>query len=423
MNGKIRVAMIGCGQFARCFVPLFKAHPEVEKVWVCDLLSERAKEYSDMFDVEIMESFEEALSRDDVNAVAIFTQRYSHGPLVIQALKAGKHVYSAVPCGITVEEIFEIEKLVRETRLTYSMGETGYYRAAAIYCRQEFAKGTFGKFVYGEAQYNHDIRNMETSFGYSGGENWKKFAGIPPFFYPTHSTSMVLSTMPGVYVKSVSALGYRDVTRPEIFGEGDVNYYNNPFGNETMLCELSNGGVMRISENRAVGWKCPETYITQFYGTEGGYEYSFVKHTQTKWSAEDNKQAIATDVSHLLFPKSVTKIVDEDYNAGLQAVSKGTGFHEMSPIQDNKRLPESYRGLKNGHNGTHHYLIDDFCKAVATGKLSPTNIWETARYNLPGLVAHESSMNGGVRLPVPDLGEHPSDWEVIEPYDFEYNQK
>ena len=104
MKGKIRVAIIGCGQFARCFVPLFKAHPEVEKVWVCDLLRERAKEYSDMFDVEIITSFEEALSRDDVNAVAIFTQRYSHGPLVIQALKAGKHVYSAVPCGITVEE-------------------------------------------------------------------------------------------------------------------------------------------------------------------------------------------------------------------------------------------------------------------------------------------------------------------------------
>ena len=423
MEGKIRVAMIGCGRFAKNFVPLFKAHPEVEKVWVCDIRPERAKDYSEQFDVEIMPSFEEAISRDDVNAIAVFTQRFNHGEFVIKALKAGKHVYSAVPCAVTVEEIFEIEKLVRETHLTYSMGETGYYRAAAIYCRQEYAKGTFGKFVYGEAQYNHDIRNMEASFESSGGENWPKFAGIPPFFYPTHSTSMILSSLPGVYVKSVSALGYRDTTRPEIYGEGDVNYYNNPFGNETMLCELSNGGIMRISENRIVGWKSPETYISQFYGSDGGYEYSFAKHTQTHWNPESKGNVTVKDVSPLLFPESVTKIIEEDYVKGIEAVARTAGFFDMSPIQDNKRLPESYRSLKNGHNGTHHYLIDDFCKAVATGKLSPTNIWEVARYNLPGLVAHESAMNGGVRLPVPDLGDAPKDWQVIDPYDFEYNQK
>ena len=37
----------------------------------------------------------------DVDAVAIFTQRWTHGPLVVQALRAGKHVYSAVPMAIS----------------------------------------------------------------------------------------------------------------------------------------------------------------------------------------------------------------------------------------------------------------------------------------------------------------------------------
>ena len=167
---KLTVAVIGCGRFARNFVPLFKAHPVVKKVYVCDIRRERAEDYSKQFDVEIIESFEEALASKEVNAVAIFTQRFKHGPMVIEALKAGKHVYSAVPCSIKIEEIKEIAKLVEETRLTYSMGETGFYRPAAIFCREEFEKGTFGKFVYGEAQYNHDIRNMEQSFRSSGGE-------------------------------------------------------------------------------------------------------------------------------------------------------------------------------------------------------------------------------------------------------------
>ena len=126
MKEKIKIVVVGCGRFAKSFVPLFKAHPTVEKVYVCDLKRERAEDYAQKFDVEIMDSFEEALAGDKVNSVAIFTQRFKHGPMVIQALKAGKHVYSAVPCSLKVEEIKEIEKLVRETRLTYSMGETGY---------------------------------------------------------------------------------------------------------------------------------------------------------------------------------------------------------------------------------------------------------------------------------------------------------
>ena len=154
---KIRICFIGCGRFCRNFIPLFKAHPSVEKVYVCDLIPERAKDYSEKFDVEIIPSFEEAIASDKINSVAIFTQRYTHGDLVIAALKAGKNVYSAVPCSISVEKIKEIERLVRETRLVYTMGETGAYRAATVFCRREFKKGTFGQFVWGEAHYNHDI--------------------------------------------------------------------------------------------------------------------------------------------------------------------------------------------------------------------------------------------------------------------------
>ena len=51
---KLTVAMIGCGRFASFFVPLFKAHPEVEKVYVCDILEERAKSYSKKFGVPII---------------------------------------------------------------------------------------------------------------------------------------------------------------------------------------------------------------------------------------------------------------------------------------------------------------------------------------------------------------------------------
>lgn len=416
MQEKIRVAMIGCGRFCKNFVPLFKEHPFVEEVYVCDLIRERAESYAERFDVKIIDSFEEALASKEINAIAIFTQRFKHGQMAIDALKAGKHVYSAVPCSISIEEIKEIERLVRETRLTYSMGETGYYRAAACFCRQEYAKGTFGKFTYAEAHYNHDIRNMEESFKSSGGEDWKSFAGIPPFFYPTHSTSMVLSTMPGVYATKVMALGYKESPRTDIYGTEGQNRYNNPFSNEVMLMELSNGGIVRISENRCVGWRSPETYISQYYGTDGGYEFSVAKHHLAYWDTEkpENPGAVVMlDVTEQCMPASVQAMINADYQEAIQKIADGAGFTESAPIQPTERLPEEYKGMPNGHNGTHHFLIDDFCRAVETGKLSPTNIWEVARYNIPGLLAHESALQGGVMIEVPDLGNPPEDWEVL----------
>lgn len=409
----MRIAIIGCGRFSQFFVPLFKAHRLVEQVYVCDLKPERAEDFVNRFGVKIIGSFEEALASKEINAVAIFTQRFKHGSMVVQALKAGKHVYSSVPCATSIEEIMEIEKLVRETRLTYSMGETGYYRGPTVFCRREYAKGTFGTFTYGEAHYNHDIRNMENSFRSSGGENWKQYAGIPPMFYPTHSTAMILGSMPGVYAKKVVALGFRNSPRTDIYGTEGQNLYNNPFANTAMLLELSNGGIARISENRCVGWFCPETYISQFYGSEGGYEFSVARHHLCTWDPENPGGTIMRDVTKELQPAEVYAAIEKDYDSAIQQIANGMGFTSTCPVQPTHRLPKEFEGLDNKHNGTHHFLIDDFMRAYETGKLSPCNIWQVARFNIPGLTAHQSALAGGVPMDVLDLGDPPADWEVL----------
>ena len=409
----INIVVVGCGRFSPRFVPLFQAHPVINRVYVCDLRKEREAAFAEKFGVSVYESFEKALRDPDIHAVAIFTERFRHGQMAIDALRAGKHVYSSVPCAVSVEEMREIARLVEETGLTYSMGETGVYRPAAIYCRREFEKGTFGKFVYGEAQYNHDIRNMENSFRSSGGEDWRRFAGIPPFYYPTHSTSMILSAMPGVYATEVAAMGFAESPRTDIYGTEGQNHYGNPFACESMLLKLSCGGVARISENRCVGWMSPETYITQFFGSEGGYEFSVAHHHQATWDPERPGKVVMRDVTDELQPPSVAAMIKADYATAIQQIADSAGFRETAPIQPTWRLPAEFDGIPNGHNGTHHFLIDDFCRAVQTGRLSPTNIWAVARYNIPGLIAHESAMAGGVLMEVPDLGDPPAGLEVL----------
>ena len=89
---KLKIVVVGCGRFSPFFVPLFKAHPVTEKVWVCDLKKDREEDFASRFGVGRFESFEAALASKEVNAVAIFTPREMHGQMVIDALKAGKHV-------------------------------------------------------------------------------------------------------------------------------------------------------------------------------------------------------------------------------------------------------------------------------------------------------------------------------------------
>ena len=109
MKPKIRIGFVGCGQFARNFVPLFQAHPACEYVAVCDKFRDRAENYMETFHVnKIFDSYEQMLASDEINSVAIFSQRNQHGQMAIAALKAGKNVYSAVPMATSIEEIKEI---------------------------------------------------------------------------------------------------------------------------------------------------------------------------------------------------------------------------------------------------------------------------------------------------------------------------
>ncbi len=398
MSKKLTVAVIGCGDFSRCFVPLFKAHPLVEKVYVCDLIRERAADYSARFGVEVVDSFEDALKNPAINSVAIFAQRHLHGPLVKAALKAGKHVYSAVPMASRVEECQEIVELVKETCLTYMMGETCIYYPCSMFCKAQYEAGTFGKFVYGEAQYYHDISHFPENFRAD-----KTSAGVPPFYYPTHSTAMILNAVDS-YVTRVVAMGYEDSEPDGLFRAG-VNQWDNVFSNGYSLMQLKNGGTARINECRRIGWKAPSSSISGFYGTQGGYQFSNAQHVLTRMTA---KGVDIEDVSALVNPYEMeAHRGDADF---MQRVANhGWTDQWPSPPQDARRatLPESYQGQPNGHMASHQLLIDDFCTAAFYGTLPTVNAWVAARYTIPGLLAHESILQGGMPIDVPDCGDAP----------------
>ena len=398
MEEKLTIAVIGCGAFAHHFIELFKAHPNTEKIYVCDLIPEKAKAFQEEFGVSVIESFEAALERKDINCIANYTRRHQHGDISIRALRAGKHVFSAVPMASSIEECAEIVRLVKETGLTYMIGETCYYYPCAMFCREAYQKGTFGEFAYGASQYYHHIDDI--SYGKIPAER-----GMPPLFYPTHSTAMILSAV-NSYAKRVVCFGCK--TEDAAFSPA-----GNPWGNEHInqyvLMELANGGTARVTEARGFGYGKPSSYISALYGTKGSYEFSNAQHLVYEKDFASEAECIhLTDVSDYVNPadmvrnKALPDFKERVANGEWQWRSP-SGVH----AKEYARLPMEFKGLTNGHMASHQLLVDDFCKAVQKGEMPALHAWFAARCNLPGLMAIESAKQGGIPMEVPDFGDAP----------------
>ncbi len=390
----IRVGICGVGSFARNFIPLFKAHPEVENVVLCDLDQEKLTERCEQFEIEDRCASLDELCTWDVDAIAIITQHHLHGPQAVQALRAGKHVYSAVPSAISLPEITDLVRTVEETGRIYMIGETSYYYPCAIYCRNRFRQGDFGHIVYGEGEYYHDyVHGMYDVIKWRHGDQWEQYFGMPPMFYPTHSTSMIVSVT-GAYATHVCGMGFVDRHEDNLYARED-NVWKNPFSNETMLCRMSDGSTARISEFRRIGH--PGTVGMSLYGTEAGYEEQVGART---WVTKD--RASCVDLSEELQCKSIP--IGADTGEMAKVTSSDGTHHGVSDVHPVHLLPNEFAGLPNGHNGSHQFLVHDFVTACVTGQTPPNNVWDAARYLIPGLVAHESALQGGELMDVPDLG-------------------
>jgi hypothetical protein len=236
------------------------------------------------------------------------------------------------------------------------------------------------------------------AYQYSGGTDWKQTASYPPMHYPTHAIGGVLGAIPG-HAVSVSCIGVRDDRGDGVFDK-DVSLFDNDFSNATALFELDNGGIMRINEMRRVGYpsRIRESRF-RYFGTEASFEQlAQVSVWQDKETVFDISAELSTEGSVDLDDPSLAHVAPELRDGFVSGYAQ---VHEPG------RLPASYRGLPSGHEGSHHFLADDFVRAVVDRTLPPVNAWVAARYTLPGIIAHQSALRSGERLAVPDFGPAP----------------
>ncbi|HOF86856.1 MAG TPA: Gfo/Idh/MocA family oxidoreductase [Armatimonadota bacterium] len=389
----ISLGLVGLGAFGSAFAELFKSHPLVDRVALCDREAARVAHFAnspafrDKFSPKDAYTSLDDICRSDVDALVIITQHWLHAPQCVQAMEHGKHVYSAVPV-ISIpdgdETLAWCDRIIETTRRTgqhYMLGETTYYHAGAMYCRRKAAEGAFGHFVYSEGEYYHsfdspccDLREVIAHrLASAAGQEWaallaeyrRRGAQDGPMHYPTHSTSGPLSVMRAHPVK-VCGWGTPVWTDDAYFHDGLF-----PFSNETALYQLSNGATMRICEHRHCGL-IRETF--RVYGTEAAFE-------NDTWIAKEQPTALtAAEMRDPLPPEVYAAFAAIDGNAGVY----------------------------DGHGGSHAYLVHEFVDAIAHGRRPAINAWDAARYTAAGVMAHKSALKDGEVLAVPDWGDAPA---------------
>lgn len=408
----ISLGLVGLGQFGSAFADLFKSHPAVDRIALCDREPERIAKFAndpffaDKFNPNDAYETLDDICKSDLDALVIITQPWLHAPQCIQAMESGKHVYSAVPI-ISIPDGTEIldwcDKLVNTCQQTgqyYMLGETTFYRPKTMYCRRKAAEGAFGNFIYAEGEYFHDVDSgcslrevFRKRTGSSSGKEWLEILedytarGIKtgPMHYPTHSTCGPVAVM-NAHAEKVTAYGYRNQNNDPFFSRSD-------FSDETALFTMSNGATVRICEFREVAGSIAEEETFRILGTKG----SFVEDV---WK-ENGRTEPGTHKS--LEKTSLTKeemrdpLPEEVQAYFKQAMNKDASKRDLENLDFN---PE-------GHGGSHPYLVHEFVDAVANNRQPAINIWEAARYMAMGVMAHKSALKDGERLDVPDWGEAP----------------
>lgn len=360
----MKVGMCGVRGMGSDFLKLFGLHPDVDAVAVADLdanVRARAPQFAELS--HAVGTLDQLLDTD-VDAIGVFTPPWTHANLAVQALEAGRHVISACPMGLTLDELRAVVDAVESSGKIYMIAETTYYRTGTMYARQAWADARFGHFVYGEGEYYY--RPHAYDF-------WMRdyYGNMPPMLYPTHSTTMVISVT-GKRFERVACIGVPGLHPDAAAMCRREEWKDNQVSNMTMLGQMSNGGVCRINEMRNVGCKGE---LGSILGTHGSIR-------------QHSGRAVWTDG------------LSEDID--LTALWQDPVHHPQTSLA--AKLPASYAGQGMGHDGSHRFLADEFVRAVKTDCRPHNHVWAAATYCAPGIVAWESLKQNSAWLDVPDFG-------------------
>jgi len=369
MTRTVNVAMIGLG-FGAEFIPIYQALPNVDQIAICRRDEAAMNKVGDQFGIEKRyANYDDVLADPEIDFVHINSPIGDHAWMSLKALDAGKHVMCTVPMATTIEECQQIVEKVQETGLKYMMAETVVYSREFLFIKEMYDKGELGTIQHLAASHPQDM------------DGWPSYwEEMIPMHYATHVVSPCLGLMDSL-AEAVSCFGSGAV-REDIAAKS-----GNPFAVQSCHIKLQDSNVA------AHIWRFLYDVARQYresfdvYGTKKSFEWTLVEnephvlHTAKKPEPEIPEKIEVPDYAHLL-PAEIQK------------------FTLPAEIHDAEHLSFVQGG---GHGGSHPHMVHEMVSALQDDREPWPNAVTSANWTCVGICAHESAMNGGEVVKLPEF--------------------
>ncbi len=139
--------------------------------------------------------FERLCAEADLDLVYTATPWEWHVPVLLAALRHGKHGVTEVPAAMTVEDCWALVEAAEKYRRHCVMMENCNYDRFELMALNLVRQGVLGEVLHGEAAYLHDLR--EIKFATEGEGLWRRAWSITHNgnLYPTHGLGPVANCM------------------------------------------------------------------------------------------------------------------------------------------------------------------------------------------------------------------------------------
>lgn len=166
----VRLAIVGTGLRGRSVLHDFLGCPGVKIIALCDTVPDKAKKAAKMVTdagqpepalyTDGDRAFEQLVQRDDIDFIHTATPWEWHVPVMLAALKAGKHVSSECPFGMTLKELWELVDASEKYRRHCLQLENCNYGYNEMLVNRMVHAGVFGEPLHAAAAYLHDLRDI-----------------------------------------------------------------------------------------------------------------------------------------------------------------------------------------------------------------------------------------------------------------------
>ena len=208
--------------------------------------------------------------------------------------------------------------------------------------------------------------------------------------YSTHAVSPILA-LTNTRARAVHCFG-SGLMRPELREQ-----YGNPYPIETAIFELESETELAAEVTRTL-FHTARSYIESFciYGEKASFE----------WDQVDGEEPVVFKMN---------SITASNVARGGEITTERVKPRDRPDLLPQEIARFTTRGVYDetnvhlsflqggGHDGAHPHLVHEFVRSILEERQPRPNAVTVANWNAPGICAHESAMNGGVRIRIPSF--------------------